>query len=219
MLGVVLAGGASRRLGRDKAELRFEDEPLWQRQLRVLRGAGADRTVVIRRPEQPALPGIECWCDRWAGVGPLAGLHAALVRQSASFVAVLAVDMPGVDAEWFRWLSAHCGPGLGAMARHAAGCEPLAAIYPAEALDAVALHLARGIHSLQRLAEALAAAGHLRLLPLPSSKLAQAKSINTTSEWRQYLPSARARRAASGSGSRATRPLLPFSNAARNDAE
>jgi molybdopterin-guanine dinucleotide biosynthesis protein A len=190
-------------LGRDKAELRFEDQPLWQRQLRVLREAGADQVVVIRRPEQPALPGVECWCDRWAGVGPIAGLHAALARRSAAFVAVLAVDMPAIDADWFRWLSAHCRPGLGAMARHAAACEPLAAIYPAEALDEVALGLARGVHSLQRLADALANAGYLTLLPLPSAKMSQAASINTPADWRRFLPSALVPRTHSWSGPRA----------------
>ena len=182
MLGAVLAGGESRRLGYDKAGALLGGEPLWRRQFRVLRSAGAEPVVLVRRPGQETPDGPPCWRDVVRSSGPLGGLHAALSRRSAPWVAVLAVDMPGIDAAWFRWLRGFCRPGVGAMARHASAVEPLAAIYPAEALAEIAARLQRRDLSLQRLALALASAGRMTLLPLPASRAADAESINTPAQ-------------------------------------
>jgi molybdopterin-guanine dinucleotide biosynthesis protein A len=190
MLGVVLAGGASQRLGSDKAELCFKGEPLWRRQMGVLRAAGAKRVVLVRRPSQWAPPEVECWRDGPEGAGPLRGLRAALAPALAPFVAVLAVDMPGIDAGWFRWLRKFCRPGAGAMACHPEAYEPLAAVYPAEALLAVEAHLASDDQSLQSLAWDLAQAGRMALLPLAVKGAARLTSINTPSHlefWKRRL--------------------------------
>jgi molybdopterin-guanine dinucleotide biosynthesis protein A len=182
MLGVVLAGGISRRLGRDKVELTLDGEPLWQRQLGVLRAAGAVETVVVRRPGQVAPAGITCWRDVAVEAGPMGGLHAALAPQTFPFVAVLAVDMPGIDAAWFRRLRGFCRPGAGAMAQHAEACEPLAAIYPQEALQEINTRLQLRDYSLQRLAQALVAQGRMSLIPLPAEKRPSTRSINTVED-------------------------------------
>src|SRR5580693_5086169 len=97
MLGVVLAGGESRRMGRDKALVEMDGEPLWRRQVGVLHSAGAERVVVVRRREQEALDHPDCVFDEFRDCGPLAGIHAALKIGGYPHVAVLAVDMPGID--------------------------------------------------------------------------------------------------------------------------
>jgi molybdenum cofactor guanylyltransferase len=179
MQGAVLAGGDSRRMGSDKAEIPLNGEPLWRRQIRVLRDAGAERVMLVRKPGQPAPGDVAVRRDRASGAGPMAGLHAALIAASAPWVAVLAVDMPGIDAAWFRRLRGFCRPGAGAMVRHARACEPLAAIYPAEAIVEITARLGRRDLSLQRLALALAAAGRMALLPLADSERICTVSVNT----------------------------------------
>lgn len=144
MLGVVLAGGESRRMGRDKAFLEADGEPLWKRQVGVLRDAGAGRVVLIRRRGQDPVAYDDCHFDVFTGCGPLAGIHAALEIGGHPHVGVLAVDMPGIDAAWFGWLGGFCKAGVGAVARGDRALEPLAAIYPAEALPEAALRLERG---------------------------------------------------------------------------
>jgi molybdopterin-guanine dinucleotide biosynthesis protein A len=178
-------------MGRDKAGLLLDGKPLWQRQLGVLRAAGLERVVLIRRPGDPAPAAVECWRDAVPGIGPLGGLHAALRPGGADWVAVLAVDMPGVDPEWFRWLARFCLPGVGAMARHAEGCEPLAAIYPAAALAEVEARIARGEHSLQRLAAALAHAGRMILVPLPAADAPRIASVNTAAQFAAWEEASR----------------------------
>jgi len=178
MLGVVLAGGEGRRMGRDKAEVRTDGEALWRRQVRVLRGAGAERIVLIRRRGQAPVEFADCRLDVFARCGPLAGLHAALGIGGHRWVAVLAVDMPGIDPAWFAWLRGFCRPGVGAIARHAQALEPLAAIYPAQACEGIAGRLARRDLSVQRFALELAAGGKLVVVPLPAGAVHRVTSLN-----------------------------------------
>jgi molybdopterin-guanine dinucleotide biosynthesis protein A len=178
MLGVVLAGGESRRMGRDKALVEVAGEPLWKRQAAVLRGAGASRVVLVRRAEQAPIDYPDCRFDSFRDCGPLAGIHAALEIGDDSHVAILAVDMPGIDSAWFEWLGRSCGPGLGAVAGDESLLEPLAAVYPAAALPEVSARLARRELSLQNLARALASRGMMSILALPQAYAERVASLN-----------------------------------------
>jgi len=186
LTGAVLAGGASRRMGRDKAGLPLNGAPLWLRQARVLQRAGAGVVGVVRQSDQPALdlpPGIALWHDTVADAGPLAGLQAALSQCTTEWLAVIATDMPALDASWFQWLRGHCRPGCGAMVHLANGAhEPLAAIYPRAALAEATRRLAAGPRSLQSLADALIASGQLTSLPLPASDAWRVANWNTPAE-------------------------------------
>lgn len=117
------------------------------------------------------------------GVGPLAGLHAALKHCETEWLAVLATDMPRIDAHWFRWLRGFCRPGCGAVARHANGhFEPLAAIYPRGALAEADRRLQSGECALHRLAEALITKGKLVTMPLPAGEQWRLANWNTPAE-------------------------------------
>jgi molybdopterin-guanine dinucleotide biosynthesis protein A len=164
-------------MGRNKALLPYGDELLWQRQVRVLRDAGADPIALVLRPGQITLPGapvvpIQVVHDLHRAAGPMAGLHAALTTLPRTDLAcLLAVDLPRIEARWFQWLLRFCTRDVGAVAYHAAGYEPLAAIYPGAALPKIADQLARGEHSLQRLLEDLVTNGRMRPLPAPPGAL------------------------------------------------
>lgn len=186
LTGAVLAGGESRRMGRDKAALVVGETPLWQRQVKVLRTAGASVVGVVRRPDQPALAlpaDIQLWQDAVSGIGPLAGLHAALTACPTDFLAVVATDMPRLESGWFQWLGGFCSPGCGAIARRTDGIfEPLAAIYPKAALAEVIRRLTGPDFSLQALAAALIAQKRLVSVPLPDANLWQVENWNTPAE-------------------------------------
>jgi molybdopterin-guanine dinucleotide biosynthesis protein A len=177
--GLVLAGGRSRRMGRDKALLELGGEPLWRRQAGALRAAGAEEVWLALRPGQDPYPGASAWLrDSRAGCGPLAALHAALARRRGGWLLVLPVDMPATGPAWFARLRAHCRPGSGAAYRTPDGFEPLAAIYPPEALGEAAARLGRGERTLQPLVRALAAAGRMTLLPLAAAERGRAANWN-----------------------------------------
>jgi molybdenum cofactor guanylyltransferase len=177
MLGVVLAGGEGRRMGRDKADVRLGGEPLWKRQVRMLRQAGAARVVLVRRRDQAPIGYGDVRFDVFSRAGPLAGLHCALGIGCDPWVAVVAVDMPGIDPAWFAWLMGFCRPGRGAVARHSQSLEPLAAIYPAGLAPEAAGRLARHDFSVRRFVLELAAAGRMEVVTLPAAAAGRAASL------------------------------------------
>jgi molybdopterin-guanine dinucleotide biosynthesis protein A len=188
LTGVILAGGHSRRMGRDKAVIPVAGEPLWQRQARTLRAAGATRVALVLRPGQSVPPdtdrlAVQVLRDDRVDSGPIAGLHSALASQPPSaWYLVLAVDLPHLRPDWFGWLSVFCDDGIGAIARHDSGFEPLAAIYPAAAGPIVAAHIESGENSLQSLADHLVRTGKLRAVPLPARKRTQLANWNTPAD-------------------------------------
>lgn len=95
--GVVLAGGGSRRMGRDKALLDWHGRPLLEHQRERLAGAGC-ATVVTSR----AAPG--CIADYFPDRGPLGGIHAVLRACPAAGYLVMPVDMPLMPVVLLRGL-------------------------------------------------------------------------------------------------------------------
>ena len=108
--GAVLAGGASRRMGRDKAGIVVGAETLLQRSCRVLREAGAAPIVAIGGAADVCRhAGVERVADRSPGEGPLGGVLTALDWAAtpdvgATWVAVIAVDLVRLDPSVVRRL-------------------------------------------------------------------------------------------------------------------
>lgn len=96
--GVLLAGGASRRMGRDKAWVELAGEPLAVRVLRVLDEICDDVVVASGDGRRLAALGRTQVPDAGEGPGPLAGLVAGLEAARHDLVAVLAVDLPNAKA-------------------------------------------------------------------------------------------------------------------------
>ena len=78
----ILAGGQSRRMGRDKALLNWRGQPLLAHMVATARAAGAAEVVISGDPAQYAAFG-PCVPDQWPGCGPLGGI-ASVLRASAS---------------------------------------------------------------------------------------------------------------------------------------
>lgn len=180
LAGVVLAGGRSTRMGRDKARLRIRGTELWRRQIRVLEQAGARPLALALRPRQRSYGwrGGEIR-DAAAGTGPMGALAAALSFSKSPWVAVLAVDLPRVDAAWFRRLRRKCQPGVGAVVRGPDGFEPLAAIYPSTARRLCLAHLGKGRLSLQTLLGSLVRRRLMVVLPLRAGDRRRLTNWNT----------------------------------------
>ena len=178
--GVVLVGGRSRRMGRDKARLSVAGIPLWRRQVRRLETAGAHPVFLALRPRQRSLGEPEREIrDRHIDVGPLGGLHAAFtVLPRAEWIAVLAVDMPRVGPAWFRRLRARCRPGVGAVMVEPEGFQPLAAIYPRAAFDVLTRRLRKKQFALQGLVAELVRRKNLVVVPLPVNQRWRAANWN-----------------------------------------
>ncbi len=133
--GAILAGGASRRFGRDKTFAVVGGRRLIDTAVSALADAesvtillGGDERV--RSVADALPPGVEVLADDFPGRGPLGGLATILVRHPHDWVALLAVDLPRVPRFWWRALAAHHRPDARAIVpRGATRWEPAAALY------------------------------------------------------------------------------------------
>ncbi len=152
---VILAGGRSSRMGRDKAFLTFQGKPLIEHALQLVRDAGADEVLISGRPEQDFsaynCPGL---LDLKPDCGPLGGIERGLHAATHPMVLLLAVDLPHMTGDCLRWLTSATvgtdtfprvpdfrdengdvdkrvptGSGTGAVPTHDGQLEPLVACY------------------------------------------------------------------------------------------
>ena len=176
---VLLAGGESRRMGRDKATIVFGGELLWRRQIELLRGLRPEKIFVSVRQEPSWRPlNAELLLDEPPSRGPLSGVTKALERMQTSHLGVLAVDMPFMTGEQMRtlWSLAVIGRGVLPMVDDRA--EPLAAIYPREASSDFVAALGSDDFSLQRLSYNLVEAGKLQVLRVSPADEGLYRSMN-----------------------------------------
>lgn len=131
MSGVVLAGGASRRMGQNKAELVLNGKSLLQLQVDKLCALGIE-DIMLSGAGCPSLPGTRVIPDEFPGKGPLAGLHACLRAAKNPACLVLSVDVPLVPISALAHLCrAHQG-GITVLC-HGEREEPLIAVYDCDA--------------------------------------------------------------------------------------
>lgn len=182
----ILAGGESRRMGRDKAQITVGGLPLLERTARVALSVCASTMVVGRaRPEDWPLPEVRFFEDESQGQGPLGGLATAL-RHSGEAVLLLACDLPALTSEALSWLleAAEKHPSLtdGLVTINDGQREPLFSVYAASCLPLVNHHLDAGKRSLQ----ALLNAGRFVEVVLPSPLQPALVNVNTPEEFTRW---------------------------------
>jgi len=94
----VQAGGASRRMGQDKALMPFLGRPLIQRVVDRLTPIADELIVTTNHPQDYRFLGLPLFPDLKPGRGALGGLYTALSSAACEVVAVVACDMPFANA-------------------------------------------------------------------------------------------------------------------------
>lgn len=108
---IILAGGQSRRMGRNKALLPLPDNAqiTFVEHLATLLHRYCAEIVLVARDEQQAdvyntVPYVQLITDQVADVGPLMGLYTGLSALSSSHALVTAVDMPFIQPGMIEFL-------------------------------------------------------------------------------------------------------------------
>ncbi len=129
--GAVLAGGKSSRMGRDKSLLRLKGRTLTALAAAKLLKAGYAPVFVVGPRKLYGLPkGVAVVPDRHPGLGPLAGLEAALIHAAGLPCLLTPCDMPLLSLALLRRLRrAHRPPKPITACRRARGPQPLPGIY------------------------------------------------------------------------------------------
>ncbi|MFA6288759.1 MAG: molybdenum cofactor guanylyltransferase [Opitutaceae bacterium] len=165
--GAIIAGGRSSRMGRDKAFIPVDGQPLVSRQAALLRSLGTDDLIISGRPGTDyGVTGVRVVHDPIPDAGPLAGLVAVLSAARHPWVIVVAVDLPRLDAAFLNRLLTLGGGHTGVVPHGPHGYEPLAALYPRALLPEAEAALQRGEYALHTLVENARALSLIHLLPL-----------------------------------------------------
>jgi FdhD protein len=128
--GVILAGGESRRMGRNKALLEVDGSPIITRIYRTMASLFHEVIVVTNSPQEYEFLPCRKVPDIYPGCGSMAGLHSALVHSNTAHTFVTACDLPFLDAATVRSLCAiDAGDCDAVVPVNDGGLEPLHALY------------------------------------------------------------------------------------------
>ena len=153
---LVLAGGASRRMGIDKALISYHGEPQVRRLAAMMESVAGPAYVSVRRGQldDPVFQGLRLLCDQVENIGPLAGILAAFTQEPGCAWLVAAVDLPWISAGTLQRLLRARDPACFATAYripHTDRPEPVCAIYEPALLPALERARDRGRYSLMLL--------------------------------------------------------------------
>ncbi|HVO96947.1 MAG TPA: molybdenum cofactor guanylyltransferase [Bryobacteraceae bacterium] len=178
MAGFVLAGGASRRMGRDKAFLPMDGATLIETVAARVRGAAGSATIIGPMEKYSDL-GFPVLPDAVENCGPLGGLYTALLNTRAEWNLIVACDMPEVTEEFLRILiDAAQASGADCLAPETSGrTDPLCAVYHARVLAAAESAINRKLLKMQDFVSTL----QTSLWPVSDSR--PLKNVNTPAEW------------------------------------
>jgi len=176
---VLLAGGESRRMGRDKATLEWRGRPLWEWQMEKLRALSPEKILLSARSDVAWRPAdVELIVDVPPSRGPLSGLAAALAAIETNHLLAVAVDMPFMTTEHLQLLCGLAANGTGVIPMFDDEAEPLSAIYPKEAGAAFVEALQSENFSLQPIVRKLINLNLLKEMPVTGAAREFYKNIN-----------------------------------------
>jgi len=182
LFGLVLTGGRSRRMQRDKASLPYAGKSQLARAMELLAPLVARCFVSVRADQlyDPHRAAYDTIADIKPDLGPIGGIHAALHTYPDQGWLVLACDLPFLDRATLQYLIEHRASGRVATAYRSSfdGLpEPLCAIFEPRSLPVIEQSLAQG----QQCPRALLSRADVELLDLPSPRALD--NVNTGAEY------------------------------------
>lgn len=188
---IILAGGKSLRMGQDKQELTFDGNRLIDVIIDQLHD---DFNEIIIVTNKPHLYGGRLICTqdtpRFAGRGPLAGLHAGLTVSSSDYSFLLACDMPYVNKAYLRYMKEQLTSGqqLAIVTREGENIAPFHGFYSKENIPLIENFLGTGRASLQRYLQGIVPVHYVDEAVAQSfdPNLRMFVNLNTKEEWRVY---------------------------------
>ncbi|HEY3730566.1 MAG TPA: NTP transferase domain-containing protein [Steroidobacteraceae bacterium] len=182
LYGLVLTGGQSRRMQRDKAALPYGGKSQLGRAMDLL-APQVERAFVSVRSDQvhePSRSAFDTIADLKSDLGPIAGIHAALHAHPDRAWLVLACDLPFLDPATLRHLIAHRDSARIATAYRSnfdGLPEPLCAIFEPRSLPIID----ESIGQAQHCPRSLLSRSDVALLDLPNARALD--NINTGEEY------------------------------------
>ena len=187
--GIVLAGGRSSRMGRDKALLSVDSETLIERTVKELRKSVDEIIIASNNQCKYNIPDTLEVPDIFTDMGPLGGIHAGLLAANHPYAFVVAADMPFFSADLAADFLKRC-QGYDVVVPFIKGkWEPLCAIYSRNCLKPIEQALKNDINKVVRIFP------DVKVLKVSEEELARMGSkkqlfcnLNTPEDYVQLFP-------------------------------
>lgn len=151
---ILLCGGHSARMGRDKGLIEWDGQPLIVRLATLFQGLFEEVLVVTgQKPRYRDLLDLPILEDEIKGLGPLGGLYSGLLASANEYNLVAACDMPLLKPELIALLAGEIDGSWVIVPQVCGYLEPLPAIYAKRCLPAIERLISSGRPKLQGLCE------------------------------------------------------------------
>lgn len=153
IVGVILAGGKSRRMGTNKALLPYRGQPLIEHIAKVMQEVFERVIVVADEREAYQFLNLRVYPDIHKDCGPLGGIHAAFHHSDANALFVVSCDLPGLMPnliEYILSVDAHAPAVVPAADEKV---HPLCGLYRRKMLPQIEQAIQDGVLALRALLE------------------------------------------------------------------
>ncbi|MDP3920593.1 MAG: molybdenum cofactor guanylyltransferase [Candidatus Omnitrophota bacterium] len=183
-VGIILAGGKSRRFGKDKALAEVGGRSMIEHAVSLMRLLGMDPCIVTAPSRDYRFTSCRIEADIFPDRGPLAGLCTACRLFPARRLLVLTCDMPGLDVQTLRRLiQCHDPRSTATVFRTSAELvHPFPGIYEASLAGEILRHLHAGQSSMKGF---LAGLSRVRFISAGPASLSLT-NINDEKTWQQF---------------------------------
>ena len=147
VLGAILAGGKSSRMGMEKALLPLKGRPMIQYVADALSSRFSEVVIVGGGKDKYSFLELEVVPDVFEGCGPLGGIQAALNRAKPLPVFVLSCDTPFIPVKLIEYLLSFKSAAPTTIAISDGVLQPLCGLYDSTALGAIEHDLQEGKYS------------------------------------------------------------------------
>ena len=186
--GLILAGGKSSRMGRDKALLPLEGRTMLEN-IAELSGRIFEETLVVvnarEKTEGLHLSGAQVYEDLFKDKGPLAGIYTGLSYAKTQAACVFTCDMPLIDEVLIGELAGFWEAGMDGVAFEDGeeNLQPFPGMYGRSTRLLIRTLLNQGESSMHRFLEV----AHLKPLVLRKEKISVMVNMNTIEDYYQVL--------------------------------
>jgi len=182
LYGLLLTGGRSTRMKRDKARLEYAGKPQLDRAMELIAPLVSRAFVSVRTEQRddPQRTAYETIADLRSDLGPLGGIQAAFHAYPSNAWLVLACDLPFLDVATVRHLIERRAVARLATAYRSAANglpEPLCAIYEPASRASLEEWIAQGMNCPRK----WMSRGDVELLDLPNAHALD--NVNTANEY------------------------------------
>ncbi|MGH7884089.1 MAG: molybdenum cofactor guanylyltransferase [Thermodesulfobacteriota bacterium] len=142
--GIVLAGGTSKRMERDKRLLVFNNQTLLERSVKRLQKITTKVVVVLAKEDKFDMNDVVFTHDSESGKGPLMGIYSGLLKIKTENAVVMPVDTPFIRISFLKYLMKNASDYDIVVPRWSRGIEPLAAIYSKNMIQIIREYIESG---------------------------------------------------------------------------